>query len=117
MINRLEQTVREVYGELRAAHPEICGCERCEADVVAFALNNVRPRYGGGNVTGQALISVDLQRDQTRATVAVLVLDAMRRVAATPRHGPVGTGSGEMVGGSDGETEGGSEEGSEEAPR
>lgn len=98
MINRLEQAVREVYAELRAAHPDICGCARCEADIVAFALNHARPRYGGGNTTGQALISVELQRDQTRATVAVLVLDAMRRVAATPRHGasppPAGAGEG-----------------------
>jgi hypothetical protein len=31
-------------------------------------------------------MAVDLQKDQTRATIAVLVLDAMRRVASSPRH-------------------------------
>jgi hypothetical protein len=53
---------------------------------MAIALNSARPRYGGGADVGHALMAVDLQKNQTRATIAVLVLDAMRRVAASPRH-------------------------------
>ena len=33
-----------------------------------------------------ALIALDLQKDQTRAQLAVIVLDAIQRVAANPRH-------------------------------
>jgi hypothetical protein len=32
-------------------------------------------------------MTLDLQKDQTRATIAVHVFDAMRKVAANPRHG------------------------------
>ena len=87
MKNRLESVIEEIYADLRTQNPEFCACELCRSDVLAFALNHSRPRYSGGTTTGQALISVDLQKDQTRAELAVIVLDAMRRVAAMPRHG------------------------------
>lgn len=86
MKNLLEGAIEAVYGDLRAQNPEYCNCANCRTDVMAIALNSARPRYGGGADVGHALMAVDLQKDQTRATIAVLVLDAMRRVAASPRH-------------------------------
>jgi competence protein ComFB len=85
MKNRVETIITELYDELRRAHPQFCECERCREDVLTYTLNQARPRYSG-TATGQALISVDLQSDQTRAELSVIVLDAMRRVAANPRH-------------------------------
>mgnify|MGYP001544969489 CR=1 FL=1 len=90
MKNLLEGTVVAIYDELRLQNPAVCGCEHCRTDVIAFALNAARPRYSGGTDVGQALISVDMQRDQTRASLAVLVLDAMQRVASNPRHAAKG---------------------------
>ena len=86
MKNLLEGAIASVYADLRSQNPAFCDCENCRTDVMAFALNAARPRYGGGADVGHALITLDLQKDQTRATIAVLVLDAMRRVAASPRH-------------------------------
>ena len=86
MKNLLEDTIASVYSDLRVQNPEYCACDNCRTDVMAIALNSTRPRYGGGADVGHALMDVDLQKDQTRATIAVLVLDAMRRVAASPRH-------------------------------
>lgn len=89
MKNLLEGAVKEVYDELRARDASFCGCAQCEEDVLAFALNHLRPRYAGGTREGVAVTSVDLQRDQTRAELMVAVLDAMRRVSNNPRH-PIG---------------------------
>ena len=89
MKNLLEGAVKEVYDELRSHDATFCGCAHCEEDVLAFALNHLRPRYAGGTREGVAVTSVDLQRDQTRAELMVAVLDAMRRVSNNPRH-PVG---------------------------
>ena len=89
MKNLLETAVKEVYDDLRAKDATFCGCQHCEEDVLAFALNHLRPRYAGGTREGVAVTSVDLQRDQSRAELMVAVLDAMRRVANNPRH-PVG---------------------------
>ena len=86
MKNLLEGAVKEVYDELRGRDASFCGCAQCEDDVLAFALNHLRPRYAGGTREGVAVTSVDLQRDQTRAELMVAVLDAMRRVSNNPRH-------------------------------
>ena len=86
MKNLLEGAVKDVYDELKGRDASFCGCQQCEDDVVAFALNHLRPRYAGGTREGVAVTSVDLQRDQTRAELMVAVLDAMRRVSNNPRH-------------------------------
>ena len=89
MKNLLEGAVKDIYADLRSQDASFCGCAQCEDDVLAFALNHLRPRYAGGTREGVAVTSVDLQRDQTRAELMVAVLDAMRRVSNNPRH-PVG---------------------------
>ncbi|MDQ3697249.1 MAG: late competence development ComFB family protein [Gemmatimonadota bacterium] len=86
MKNLLENTLREIYRELRERHPDLCGCARCQADVMAMALNKVRPRYSGGTTQGVALAMLDLQGSSTRASLAVTLLDAMQRVGANPNH-------------------------------
>lgn len=86
MKNLLEGTLNEMYADLRSRNPEFCACERCQADVLAMALNKARPRYSGGSAQGLALASLDLQGASTRAALAVLLMEAMRRVAANPDH-------------------------------
>jgi competence protein ComFB len=89
MINALEETVNTIYAQLLDKHgTEFCSCVRCQDDVIAHALNNARPRYVGGSPLGAAVTRVSLSQDQARAEIAVLVLDAMRRVQLNPRHGP-----------------------------
>jgi hypothetical protein len=86
MKNLLEGAVTGIYNELVAKTPGACACESCREDALAYVLNKTRPRYSGGTDTGMALIALDLQKDQTRAQLAVVVMDAIQRVAANPRH-------------------------------
>lgn len=86
MRNLLESTIRELYGELKENFPEACRCERCQADIVTFALNHLTPRYTVEENPGRTLVSVDLQREATRASLAVTVIEAIRVVASNPRH-------------------------------
>ncbi|MEP7067204.1 MAG: late competence development ComFB family protein [Gemmatimonadota bacterium] len=86
MKNLLEDTVAGIYEDLLAKMPAVCGCASCREDALAYVLNKTRPRYSGGTDTGMALIALDLQKDQTRAQLAVIVLDAIKRVGANPRH-------------------------------
>jgi hypothetical protein len=88
MKNLLEDTVVGIYQDLIARMPGACTCASCKEDALAYVLNKTRPRYSGGTDTGMALIALDLQKDQTRAQLAVIVLDAIQRVAANPRHPP-----------------------------
>jgi competence protein ComFB len=89
MKNALEGAVRSIHRELMQKHPEFCTCERCEDDVMALALNQTKPRYVSEQPSvGSVVTGVHLSYDQLRAELTVLVFDAMRRVAISPRHGP-----------------------------
>lgn len=87
MINALEEVVRNTFLDLRERDADYCRCQRCEDDVLTFAMNNVRPRYVGELPLGAAVTRVALAQDGAKAEIAVVVLDAMRRVATRPRHG------------------------------
>ena len=86
MKNALEEIVDEVFETLRGRDARFCSCAQCRDDVVTHTLNNARPRYISGSLIGSAVTRVALSHEQARAEMAVLVLDAMRRVSANPRH-------------------------------
>jgi Late competence development protein ComFB len=86
MHNALEEVVEEVFEQLSQGRARICPCAQCRDDVITHALNQARPRYISGSLIGSAVTRVALSHGPARAELAVLVLDAMRRVAARPRH-------------------------------
>lgn len=91
MINALEEVVQATFRDLRERDADFCRCEHCEGDVILLAMNNVKPRYVGEAPLGAAVTRVALAQDGAKAEIAVLVMDAMRKVRARPRHGSVTT--------------------------
>jgi competence protein ComFB len=87
MKSPLERAVREVHDKLTRTHANFCACEQCADDVVALVMNQTKPRYTTTGL-GWAVEAADLDTDQVRAQLAVLVFDAMNRVAEQPRHAP-----------------------------
>jgi competence protein ComFB len=87
MRSPLERVVREVHVKLAETHTEFCACEQCADDVVALVMNQTRPRYTTTGL-GWAVEAADLDTDQVRAELSVLVFEAMHRVAEQPRHAP-----------------------------
>jgi hypothetical protein len=87
MKSPLERAVRDVHAKLTEQQAEFCACEQCADDVVAMVMNQIRPRYTTTGL-GYAVEAADLDTDQVRAQLSVLVFDAMHRVAEQPRHGP-----------------------------
>jgi hypothetical protein len=87
MKSPLERVVREVHMKLAETNTEFCACEQCGDDVVALVMNQTRPRYTTTGL-GWAVEAADLDTDQVRAELSVLVFDAMHRVAEQPRHPP-----------------------------
>ena len=98
MRNALEDAMRSIYAELRRKNPQFCDCAQCQDDVLSLALNHTRPRYVSGNPPlGAVVTGVQLSNDQARAELTVVVFDAMRKVAASPRHSARGGDSSETV--------------------
>ena len=87
MKSPLERAVRDLHAKLTEQQTEFCACEQCADDVVAMVMNQIRPRYTTTGL-GYAVESADLDTDQVRAQLSVLVFEAMHRVAEQPRHAP-----------------------------
>lgn len=82
--NLVEEHVRDSYDGVVKQFPEFCGCVICREDVFVFALNRIAPRYVTTQA-GHAVTEVKLDKGQERAIIDVAVIDAIRRVHATPR--------------------------------
>jgi hypothetical protein len=88
MKNALEESVSQVFAQLRERDTFFCACLQCQDDVFTRTLNKARPRYISSSPVGSAVTRVALTQEQARAEIAVLVLEAMRLVRDNPRHGP-----------------------------
>ena len=86
MKNLQEDAIRHRYEELKSTMPEFCGCSMCEDDVLVYALNRLAPRYVA-QPAGEVITTVSLESEQLKADMSVVILEAMRRVAAEPRPG------------------------------
>ena len=84
--NLVEHHVAEAYEQLRRHFPEFCGCEVCRADVMVHALNRIPARYVA-SPTGSAVTELQLEKDQSRARINVVVMEGFQKVSRTPRCG------------------------------
>ena len=87
MKNLLEDAVVEVYQRVGPQVANFCGCVKCRDDAISLALNHVRPIYATGEPPRGAVLSrLELQSETGQAQLIAVVLDAVRHVAARPRH-------------------------------
>ena len=74
----------QTYQALRPRLPEFCGCAPCRADVMVYALNRLPARYVASR-EGTIITELNLDANQMRARIEVLVLEGLRQVAAHRR--------------------------------
>jgi competence protein ComFB len=84
--NLVENHVSHAFDQLKGHFPDFCGCPICRVDVLVYALNRLPPRYVIGH-SGSVVTEIDLERDQNRAAIDVVVLEGLRKVTAAPRCG------------------------------
>lgn len=82
--NMVEDHVRHAFEALRPHFKDFCGCDLCVDDVQVFALNRMPPRYVT-SLEGQAVTEVSLEKQQNRAEIDVVVMEALRKVSMAPR--------------------------------
>jgi competence protein ComFB len=93
--NLMEKVVREVLEDILPTLSGFCGCERCRADVICWALNQLPPRYVSYRY-GEILSEAEFESAQRRAEVIATLMHAVRRVQSLPhddrpsrsRHAP-----------------------------
>lgn len=82
--NMVEDHVRTSFESLRSHFKDFCGCELCVEDVQVFALNRMPPRYVT-SLEGQAITELALEKQQHRAEIDVVVMEALRKISLAPR--------------------------------
>lgn len=84
--NLVEQHAQAAYDSLRSHFPDFCGCDVCRDDALVYTLNRVPARYVASR-TGSVVTEVNLEKEQNRAAIEVAMMDALRRIALSPRCG------------------------------
>jgi hypothetical protein len=82
--NEAAEMVYERVQELLDGRPELCRCQTCVLDLVAFTLNRISPRYS------TSLLG-DLHPDRSREKRAQVEIDlalraALKRLQEHPHH-------------------------------
>ena len=84
--NLVEDHVTSAYANLRPHFPAFCGCDLCREDVLTFALNRIPPRYVARR-EGSVVTEINLEKEQSRAAIEVVVMEALRKISVAPRCG------------------------------
>lgn len=85
LTNFMEHVVTDYVDEVLAEENEFCDCPQCRLDVIAIALNDVKPKYVV-TTKGYAYARMGELQAQFKADTIVAVSRAMKIVKAHPRH-------------------------------
>jgi len=83
--NHMEVLVESHLPSMLEKHPHIASCANCRTDVMAIALNNLRPHY---TRTGKGYVFTKLKEldHQFQSDVTKELMRAIKIVEENPRH-------------------------------
>ena len=82
--NKVEVHVQEALQSVIGHFKDFCGCDVCRADVLVYALNRLPARYVASR-EGNVITELNLDKQQNRAAIEVVVMDGIRTVMEAPR--------------------------------
>ena len=74
------QKLDEVWDSL-----DCCKCDQCRADVVSYALNQLKPRYVNTE-KGKTFVKVDTMSSQFEIDILTAIYEGAAIVKKNPRH-------------------------------
>lgn len=80
----MEVLVFEAIDELLEKYEDICACDICRTDIVAYALNSLPPKYIATE-TGEVYSKLSTLQSQTNSDVLSAIIKAIMRVSKNPR--------------------------------
>jgi len=83
--NYMEEIVKDSLDKLIAEKPDICKCQKCKLDMMAWALNKLPPKYV---VSDRGIVYAKLQEVeiQFRADVVRELAKAIAHINKNPQH-------------------------------
>ncbi|MGN1107674.1 MAG: late competence development ComFB family protein [Huintestinicola sp.] len=84
LVNANEEIVKQRMPELLKEY-DCCKCEKCVCDMMAIALNNIRPAYVN-TAEGMLFKRINSMLPQKTADIDIEILKAINLVSAHPKH-------------------------------
>ncbi|MCD7731452.1 MAG: late competence development ComFB family protein [Oscillospiraceae bacterium] len=84
VINIMEQIVEEKL-DILLSGVDCCKCEYCHQDMLAFALNLVKPKYVN-SARGELFGRIDSAKLQNSVDINIAVAKAIEVVSSSPNH-------------------------------
>ena len=85
MKNYMEDIILDKMPSVLKSMPDICMCERCHMDRLAYALNNSPPKYVV-TTKGKLYAKLNILQGQFDVDVIKVITDAAVKVDNMPRH-------------------------------
>ena len=82
--NCMEISVKECLDKL-IEESNGCKCEKCRYDMMAIALNNLKPYYVTTHL-GEVITKIKNMEQQSEANIVVEVTKAIKKVHMSPKH-------------------------------
>ena len=85
VINIMEKLVWDNLDGVMERSPGVCSCIRCKADMVAYALNHVKPKYVA-TAKGEVYARAGYLDTSVQVSLIAALAEAVRVVSEHPRH-------------------------------
>ncbi|MFA5536535.1 MAG: late competence development ComFB family protein [Bacillota bacterium] len=83
--NYMEDIVWSFLPNVLEKYPEMCHCACCQHDIVAIALNHLKPAYVARTM-GEVYTKINILETQHRTDVYSALTKAVMIVSENPRH-------------------------------
>ena len=83
--NYMEDLVQAKMPDVLKTMTDICLCDRCRLDILAFALNNSPPKYVV-STKGKMYAKLNVLQGQFEVDVVRAITDAAMIIGKNPRH-------------------------------
>lgn len=88
LVNISELAIREKLDEILQT-VDCCKCEKCYMDILAIALNYVKPRYVNTH-EGELIKRVEAMAIQNSVDINIAIVKALELVSHVPHHARLG---------------------------
>lgn len=84
-INIVEKLVWDKMDEVLEHKPEMCKCDKCKADIAAYSLNRLHPRYVASQ-QGELYARAEYLGTDFSTALIVVLTEAIEVVSKNPKH-------------------------------
>jgi len=88
IVNIAEKIIRDNMDSVMDHKVGMCRCETCRDDIVAYALNKLKPHYVATD-KGAAITRAHFMETQFHIDLIIVLTEAVEKVSANPRHSSV----------------------------